>query len=317
MTLAVYAPAAIDVSRLPAPDAIEALDFETLYSAFKVRFLEFWNQMRAINPALPIYDVQNLETDPAGIVGEAWSYLRLMDRQRVNDTFRSLLAAYAKGSNLEAIAAGRNIVRLVVAPATPSSAAIMESDDALLRRYLLSFDLPAAGSAGRYLFDAWTAWPQSADKSLGLWDARVNGRAVHGRRGDTDVVIAGPMGRLPTDAELAIIRAAVTHPDRAPEAVAISVMAAGRTEYAVSLSLEIVAARASAGIIKAEAEKRIIAAATSRILIGGEIPEALLSGAAFGDGVIRVRDLAPVVIEPDPYKVPVMTSLDVQIEVRA
>ena len=67
----------------------------------------------------------------------------------------------------------------------------------------------------------------------------------------------------------------------------------------------------------AEAEKRIISAATSRILIGGEIPEALLSGAAFGDGVIRVRDLAPVIIEPDPYKVPVMTSLDVQIEVRA
>ncbi|EPR19756.1 hypothetical protein L902_10595 [Agrobacterium radiobacter DSM 30147] len=109
----------------------------------------------------------------------------------------------------------------------------------------------------------------------------------------------------------------MTHPDRAPEAVAISVMAAGRIEYAVSLSLEIVAASASAAIIKAEAEKRIIAAATSRILIGGEIPEALLSGAAFGDGVIRVRDLAPVVIEPDPYKVPVMASLDVQIEVRA
>lgn len=316
MTVAVYVPTSIDTSRLPAPDAIEALDFETLYSAFKVRFLVFWNEQRVINPALPAYDVQNLETDPAGIVGEAWSYLRLMDRQRVNDTFRALLAAYAKGSNLEAIVAGRNIARLVVAPANGSAAAIMEADDALLRRYLLSFDLPAAGSAGRYLFDAWTAWPQSTDKALGLWHARVNGRAIHGRRGDTDVVIIGPMGRVPTPAELNAVRSAVTHPDRAPEAVAISVMSAERTEYAVELVLEISPVGPSPEIIRQEAEKRVTAAATARLLIGGEIPEALLSGAAFGDGVISVRDLAPVVIRPDPYRVPVMTSLNITVEVR-
>ncbi|MFK0384989.1 baseplate J/gp47 family protein [Agrobacterium sp. NPDC090273] len=316
MTFVVYAPTSIDVSRLPAPDAIEALDFETLYSAFKERFLTFWNEQRVINPALPVYDVQNLETDPAGIVGEAWSYLRLMDRQRVNDTFRSLLAAYAKGSNLDAVVAGRNIVRAVVAPATPSAAAIMESDDALLRRYLLSFDMAAAGSSGRYLFDAWTAWPQSTDKTLGLWDARVNGRAVHGRAGDTDIVVIGPAGRLPTNEELALVRAAVTHPDRAPEAVAISVMSAARTEYAVSLVLEVPTIGPSPDIIRQEAEKRVTEVATSRILIGGEIPQALLSGAAFGEGVIRVRDLAPVIIQPDPYKVPVMTSLTITVEVR-
>ncbi|MCZ7466655.1 baseplate J/gp47 family protein [Rhizobium rhizogenes] len=315
--MAIYVPTTIDVSRLPLPDAISPLDFETLYSEFKVRFLAFWTTLRAVNPSLPEYDVQDLETDPAGVVGEAWSYLRLLDRQNVNDTFRSLLAAYAKGSNLDAIAANRNIVRLTVVPATANAAAIMEGDDALLRRYLLSYDLPSAGSAGRYLYDAWTAWPQSTDKALGLWDARVNGRAVHGRRGDTDVVVIGSMGRLPTALELDTVRASVTNPNRAPEAVAISVMAAGRTGYAVSLVLEIPAVGPSADIIRQEAEKRVTAAATARILIGGEIPEALFSGAAFGDGVIRVRDLAPVVIQPDAYKVPVMTSLNIAVEVRA
>jgi phage-related baseplate assembly protein len=316
MTLAVYAPTSIDISRLPAPDAIEALDFEALYAAFKVRFLAFWETQRAINPALPAYDVQSLETDPAGIVGEAWSYLRLMDRQRVNDAFRALLAAYAKGSNLEGIAAGRNLARIVIVPATSSAAAIMEGDDALLRRYLLSFDVPASASAGRYLYDAWTAWPQSADKTLGLWDARVNGRAIHGRVGDTDVVVIGPEGRLPTPAELASVRAAVTHPNRAPEAVAISVMAASRVEYAVSLVLEVPAVGPSPDVLKAEAIKRVTAAANDRTLIGGEIPAGLLSGSAFGVGIIKVRDRAPVVIEPDPYRVPVMTALTIDVEVR-
>ncbi|MQB19657.1 baseplate assembly protein [Agrobacterium tumefaciens] len=316
MTLAVYAPTSIDISRLPAPGAIEALDFEALYAAFKVRFLAFWETQRAINPALPAYDVQSLETDPAGIVGEAWSYLRLMDRQRVNDAFRALLAAYAKGSNLEGIAAGRNLARIAIVPATSSAAAIMEGDDALLRRYLLSFDVPASASAGRYLYDAWTAWPQSADKSLGLWDARVNGRAIHGRLGDTDVVVIGPEGRLPTPAELASVRAAVTHPDRAPEAVAISVMAASRVEYAVSLVLEVPAVGPSPDVVKAEAIKRVTAAAKDRTLIGGEIPAGLLPGSAFGVGIIKVRDRAPVVIEPDPYRVPVMIALTIDVEVR-
>ncbi|KRA05373.1 hypothetical protein ASD74_02435 [Rhizobium sp. Root564] len=316
MTLAVYAPTSIDISRLPAPEAIEALDFEALYDAFKVRFLAFWDQQRAINPALPAYDVQKLETDPAGIVGEAWSYLRLMDRQRVNDAFRALLSAYAKGGNLEAIAAGRNIVRLVIVPATSSAAAIMEGDEALLRRYLLSFDVPASASAGRYLYDAWTAWPQSPDKALGLWDARVNGRAIHGRLGDTDVVLIGPEGRLPTSVELATVRAAVTHPNRAPEAVAISVMSASRVEYVVSLVLEVPAVGPSPDVLKAEAIKRVTAAAKDRTLIGGEIPAGLLSGSAFGVGIIKVRDRAPVVIEPDPYRVPVMTALTIDVEVR-
>lgn len=317
MTLAVYAPTSIDITRLQAPDAIEALDFETLYTAFKERFLTFWNEQRAVNPSLPVYDVQNLESDPAGIVGEAWSYLRLLDRQRVNDAFRQLLAAYAKGSNLDAIVAGRNILRSVIAPATSNAAAIMEGDEALLRRYLLSFDVPASASAGRYLYDAWTAWPQSADKTRGLWDARVNGRAVHGRRGDTDVVVIGPFGRLADASELAAIRSAVTHPDRAPEAVAISVMSASRVEYAVSLVLEIPAVGPSAEVLRADAYKRVEAAATARILIGGEVPENLLSGAAFGNGIIKVRDRSPVVIEPDPYRVPVMTSLTIDVEVRS
>lgn len=306
---------AINTSLLPPPNAIEPLDFQTLYDAYRNRLLTQWDTERANNGALPEYNVAYLETDPAGIVGEAWSYLRLLDRQRVNDAFRSLLAAFASGADLDAIASNRNIERLVIVPETADTPAIMEGDAALLRRYLLSFDKPSSGSVGRYLYDAWTAWPQSEDRMQGLWDARVNGRAVHGRRGDTDVVISGPFGREPTPEELSSVRALVTHPNRAPEAVAITVLSANRNEYSVNLTLELASSGVSPSVIVDEAQKRIVSAATARTTINGEIPVGYLIGAAFGDGILRVRDNAPVHILPDPYTVPVMVSSTINYEV--
>lgn len=311
----VYAPTAIDVSRLPAPEIIEALDFETLLAAFKTRFLAFWNAQRAIDPSLPAYDTLDLETDPAAIVGEAWSYLRLLDRQRVNDGYRALLAPLATGANLDAIAGSRNVERLTVQAATATTPAIMESDTSLLRRYLLSYDVPAAGSAGRYLFDAWSAWPHGEDGS-GMLDARVNGYAVHGRRGDIDLVITGPGGRVPTTEEILTVRDAVTDINRAPEGVAITVMAAQRVEYTTSLVIEVPGNGPAPEAVRAEAEARVRAVAADRLLIGGEIPEGLLAGAAYGANVIRVRDLAPVVIAANAYRIPVMTGLTVAVEVR-
>ncbi len=313
--MSVYAPTVIDVSRLPAPEIIEALDFETLLAAFKTRFLTFWNTQRAIDPSLPAYDTLDLETDPAVIVGEAWSYLRLLDRQRVNDGYRALLAPLATGSNLDVIAATRNVERLTVQPATSTTPAVMESDPSLLLRYMLSYDVPAAGSAGRYLFDAWSAWPHGEDGS-GMHDARVNGYAIHGRRGDSDLVITGAGGRVPTTEEILTVRAAVTDINRAPDGVAITVMAAQRVEYAVSLVVEVPGNGPAPEAVRAEAEERVRAAAAGRMLIGGEIPEGLLAGAGYGANVIRVRDLAPVVIVANAYKIPVMTSLSVTVEVR-
>lgn len=308
--------AAIDISRLSTPPVIERLSFEPLFEEFKTQFLAEWGARRAVDPSLPEYDVINLETSVAAILGQANSYVRLLDRQRVNDGIKGLLAPLAKDGNLDAIVAARNIERLVAVPGTGGAAALMEGDAALLRRYLLSFDAPAAGSVGRYLFDAWSAWPQSEDRAFGLWDAKVNGHAVHGRRGDTDVVIIGPFGRLPTTDEIAAVRGSVTDANRAPEAVAISVMPATRIEYSVSLVVEVAGTGPVVEIVRNEAIARVQAAAVERTAIGGEVPPGLLAGAAYGPGVVRVRDLAPVTVEPSPYVVPVMSSLIIAAEAR-
>jgi phage-related baseplate assembly protein len=311
------APSIIDLSALPAPEAIEELDFETLLQAFKDRFATEWAAARAIDPSLPDYDVSDLETDPVVILGQAWSFLRLLDRERVNDAYRALLAPFAAGTNLQAIAATRDITRLTAIPANGDVPAVLESDEALLKRFLYSYDRAAAGSANQLLYEAYTAWPQAADKSMGLWDARVNGWAVHGRRGDTDVVIIGPNGDTPSEGNQELVRQAVTHPSVKPEAVFIEVVPATRIEYEIDLHLEIPASGPAPDLVLANARDRVQAAATSRILIGGEIPPDYLPGAAYSENVLKVTDNAPVTIEADPYSVPVMTSLTMTIEVRS
>lgn len=312
-----YAPTAIDTSRLPPPEAIETVSFDGFMAEARARFLEQWAVERTRDPTLPEFTEAEIETHPFIVVLRTWVYARGNDRQRVNDGITALLAPLAKGSNLDVLVASHNIGRLTIVPATPSTPAIMEGDEALLRRYLLSFDRPAAGSPDRYLYEAWAAWPQSAGKALGLWDARVNGFDVHGRRGDTDIVIIGPAGRLPTEPERKQVRDAVTATGVKPDATSVAVLAATRAEYAVSLVVEVPGAGPAPETIRQEVEARVRAAATARTLIGGEIPAGLMLGAAYGDNVIKVRDLAPVLIAADPYTVPVLTGLNVAVEVRA
>lgn len=305
-----YAPHTVDLSRLPAPSAIEALDPVTLKAAFLGRFVYFWNEQRERDPSLPVFDVQGLEANPASIFAKAWAYLRLLDRARVNDAVRSVLAPLATGSNLDNIVARQGLQRLVVVPASEATGtpALMETDAALLRRYLLSFDRPSAGSAGRYLYEVFRAFPLAGD-------ARVNGRAIHGRRGDTDVVVSGPAGRDATDAEMAAVRAAVLDPSVLPEAVSVSVLRAARLLYSVTLVIE-VPPGPDTSLLASEAAARVRAATDERTVIGGEIPAGFIAGAAYGPNVIKVRDQTPIAITPDPYTVPVCVGVTVTAEVR-
>lgn len=309
MSASSFAPVLIDLSRLARPRAIEQLDADQLIGDFITRFLEAWTVFRAADPSLPNYTAEGLRTDLAAIVARPFSALRLEDRQRVNDAVLSVLAPYAEKSDLDAIAASVNIERLVLSPASTTAAAVMETDAALLRRYLLAMSRPAAGSSDRYLLEAWTAWPQ-------MGDCRVNGRAIHGRRGDVDIVVSGPAGRDPTPAELALVRTAVLDPSCKPEAVSVSVMAAQRWPYAVSLVIELPRGP-DPQLVVAEAETRVSAAAAERTVIGGEIPPERLAGAAYGANVIKVRDLAPVSRAADPYVTPVCTAIAVAPEVRS
>lgn len=298
---------AIDLSRLPLPAAIEAYSFAQLEAAFMERFLGAWAEERLVYPDLPAFEAQGIAASPANALKRTFSYLRMMDRQRVNEAISALLAPRARGTDLDNVVARQGIERLVVVPATPTAAAILESDAQLLRRYLLSFDRQSAGSAARYLFEAFSAWP-------GMLDARVNGFAVHGRRGDVDVVIIGPGGQTATEEQRQAVRSAVTKPWVQPEGIAITVLDAVRTEYQARFSLD-VPIGPDPGLVRQEVLSRLESAAVARMSVNGEIPPGFLAGAAYGPSVIRARDLSPVAIPPDPYRVPVMVASVVDIEV--
>ncbi|WP_099863704.1 baseplate assembly protein [Pararhizobium haloflavum] len=287
----------IDLSKLPKPNIIEEVDFEEILAEIEADLVARFPQVAPV-----------LQTESAIVkkLIQAYATREMLMRLRINDATRAVLAPLSSGADLDVIAARQGLQRLVVTPAVGTTPAVMESDDRFLIRYMASFDRQSAGSAGLYVSEAMKAWPQ-------LHDVRVNGFQVHGRRGDTDIVIIGPAGAAPTEVERALVSAAVRAPGVKPEAVSVAVIAAKRVEYAVDMVL-VVRDGPDASVVMQEAEARIRAAGDARTKIGEEIPPGYLVGAAFGPSIISVRDLAPVVIPPDPYSVPVLTSINLTVE---
>lgn len=123
-------PSLIDFARIGAPVAIEALDYEAQLVAARDKLVEI----------LPEWDVSAIESDPANKVLEVAAYLDLLLRGRVNDAIKSMLLAYATGTDLDQLAANRQITRLTD-----------ENDSRLRDRVQQAFWLPAAaGPAGTY-----------------------------------------------------------------------------------------------------------------------------------------------------------------------
>lgn len=122
--------AVIDLSRLPAPAVVEALDFETILAAMKTDLL-------SRDPAL---DASSLESDPSAKILEVCAYRELLLRQRVNDAARAVMLAYSSGADLDHLGAGRETERLDG-----------ESDSAFRARIQGAYyRTAAAGPAGAY-----------------------------------------------------------------------------------------------------------------------------------------------------------------------
>lgn len=166
---------AIDLSRLPPPDVVEALDFEAILARRRADFLARYPEFTAF-----------VESDPAIKLLETGAYAELVLRQRINDAARSLLVAYARGGNLDHLAALFGVLRQEITPADPvtGAAAVMESDEDLRRRVLLAPDsYSVAGPASAYVFHALSADPDVLDAS-----------AVSPRPGEVTVAVLSRTG---------------------------------------------------------------------------------------------------------------------------
>ena len=144
----------VDFSQLPEPNLIQELDYESIFNERKEKFIALYpateqNQWRTI---------LNRESDPVVKVLQENAYLELLYRNKCNADARSLLLAYAEGSDLDHLALTEyGLIRLIVTPAdnsvVPPSPAIYESDERLRERCILSFDgMNTAGSSNAYRY---------------------------------------------------------------------------------------------------------------------------------------------------------------------
>lgn len=145
----------IDLSRLPAPNVVETLSFETILK-------EMRDDLVARYPA--IAGVIDLESEPARKVLEVAAYREVGIRARVNDAARAVLLPFATGADLDQIAAGYGVQRLLVSAGINGEADVLESDERLRRRVQLAHEARSvAGPSGAYVFHALTAVPTLRD----------------------------------------------------------------------------------------------------------------------------------------------------------
>jgi phage-related baseplate assembly protein len=107
-----------ELAHLPTPQLIEVLDYEALLNAAVARLKQQFDN------AGIVYDVPTLEGTPARMLMREAAYKEENMRVRINEAARSVLLAYASGTNLDHL----------VAPITERM--VGEADDRLVTRYL-------------------------------------------------------------------------------------------------------------------------------------------------------------------------------------
>lgn len=131
----------IDLSKLPFPNVIEPLDFETILNEMVNKFLEDF----------PNFNLA--ESDAVLKAFETCAYFRLLDRQRVNEAAKQNFIATATGGNLDNLCANLLVTRQ-----------LSESDDELRARAVLANEgFSVAGTRGAYYFHGLSAHPNVSD----------------------------------------------------------------------------------------------------------------------------------------------------------
>lgn len=265
---------AIDLSRLPAPDVIETLDYETIYAEMLARLRSF----------IPDFD-DTLESDPAVRILQVAAYFRLLDRQRVNDAARAVMIAYAMGGDLDQLAAIFGVERLILAPADPDNElpAVLESDDDLRRRVILAPEgYSVAGPTGAYIFHALSADPEVRDAS-----------ATSPEPGQVVVSVLARTGTGAAGAPLlATVEAALSAESVRPLTDEVIVQSAVIVDYSIDAEVRTYPGP-DATIVLAEANARLTAWIADQRRIGRDITRSGIFAALHVEGVHKVTLIAP------------------------
>lgn len=219
---------AIDLSLLPAPVVIEAVNFETILAERKAYILSLW----PVEDQPGIAQRLALESDPLNKLLQENAYRETLLRQRINDAARAVMLAYATGADLEHLGARDDIPRLLISAgdpmAIPPVAAVYESDTDYRRRIQLAPEgYTTAGSMDSYIFHTLSADPDVADAS-----------AISPIPGSVTVyVLSRTATGLAPDELLAAVSAALNAETVRPMTDLVSVQSASIVNYSITAEL--------------------------------------------------------------------------------
>ncbi|KKC65512.1 baseplate assembly protein [Citrobacter amalonaticus] len=276
--------AIVDLSLLAAPDVVDELDYETILAERKTTLVSLYpeKQQEAVARTL------TLESEPVVKLLQENAYREVIWRQRVNESARAVMLAYAAGNDLDNIGANFNVGRLVITPADettlPPTPAVMESDTDYRLRIQQAFEgMSVAGSGGAYQF---------------------HGRSADGRVADISVTSPSPAcvtisvlsrenNGVASDELLTVVRNALNAEDVRPVADRVTVQSADIVDYQITASLYLYPGPESEPI-RAAAVKKLETYISAQHRLGRDIRLSAIYAALHVEGVQRVELAAPV-----------------------
>ncbi|BCN08521.1 baseplate assembly protein [Ralstonia pseudosolanacearum] len=271
----------IDLSQLPPPNVVEALDYETILAQRKAALIARY----PVDKQADVAAVLALESEPLTKFLEESSYRELLLRQRINESARAVMLAYARDKDLEHLASLVGVYRLVIKPADPiaGTPAEMESDTELRQRVQLApQSFSVAGPEGAYRSHARNADGRVLDASATSPSPGEVCITVLSREGD---------GTAPTDL-LAKVEAALRSDDVRPLTDFVTVQSAAILPYDVVAILHLFPGPDSS-VVVTEALRRLAVYVEACHRLGRLVARSGLDAALHVAGVERVDLQSP------------------------
>lgn len=265
----------IDLSQLPSPTIIEALDFESILSEVKAVIVAAFpaDQQSAVAAAL------GLESEPLTIIAQTVAYRELLLRQRINEGVAACMLSHATGDDLDNIAANLDTERLVITEATDTADAVTESDEALRLRAQAAFEgMSVAGPSAAYEYFARSASGKVADA-----------RATSPSPAEVVVAVLSTEGDGTASAELlTAVAAAVNDEEVRPLGDRVTVQSAEIVEYEIDATLYLYPGPESEPIINAALASLQTFLKNADRKIGRDVVRSAISASLHVQGVQRV-----------------------------
>ena len=272
----------IDLSKLPAPDVIETLDFETLLT-------DYINDFIVRNPNYATL----LESDPAIILMQVVAYREMLLRARINEAAKANMLAYATKGDLDNLAAFFGVERLED-----------ETDERLRKRTQLALEgFSTAGPVGAYIFHSLSA--SNEVKSVSVKSPNP---------GEVLVTILSNIGDGTVGQELIdAVLAKLNEDDIRPLTDLVSVQGAEIINYQVEAVITVYSGPSSV-VVETEANDALQKFISDRHEIGRVIAISGIYDALHVDGVKKVELISPVAdVETTDEQAPYCTNIQVSV----